>query len=1331
LLFRNRFNNRGLFADHYLKDEHGNLLKALPEWQQASGLDAAFAAIQKLFREKATRFAANTNEAQTERDFVRPILNILWAEGEPGDCYQVQVAIPNLDARRQPDYAFFRRAADREAAEPHKGTIEYWRDAPCLGDAKKWAASLDKQRAANENPSGQIANYLYRSRVRWGILTNGRAWRLYEREKSSAGGVFYEVDLEDLLAGGDREAFKYFYLFFRREAFVPDASGQAFIEKVFQGSVDFATAVGDRLKESVYDALCHLMNGFLSHPSNCLDARDPATIKSVHENSLIVLYRMLFILYAEDRGLLPCDDEHYRTYCLRDLHRQTNERLREHHPFLPHTTGHWNHLLNLFSLIDNGFPEGAIPAYNGSLFNPGRHPHIAHEPQPGVPRWEIGDRYLAEPIDLLAYDRARLNEPGTQDIDYNTLDVRHLGSIYEGLLELQPQVAAEKLVETSGAGKCVFKPERDVPTPRSIRGQAPRTVNAGEVYLVTNRGERKATGSYYTPQYIVSYIVEHTVGPLADEAARKVAELRPGVDKEIAKLRKMRAESEKGSKEKAAALSVSIEDAKSKLFDPYLSMKILDPAMGSGHFLVGAADFLSLAMTTDPNLLIPDDLADEEPQAYFKQLVVEHCLYGVDLNPLAVELAKLSLWLHTASRNKALSFLDHHLRCGNSLIGARMEDDLTKEPPRFNARGKRVNADSSQLVFGFTGALTSRHLSYLLDTFRKIVETPTGDAETERWKDGLYRDMDNVRGRFRAVANCWLAPYFGAPVTAEQYENAVQALRDPPALAKLQDEPWFTAAQAAAQDKRFFHWELEFPEVFFEPHGLKPKDQRGFDAVIGNPPYGRIVAKSERRFAESVFDTPGSTFEASAMFIERGTGLLKRCEVLGMIVPSGWLTAREHGPLREFVLSHLFPRAIVHLPYDVFPDAYVDCIVWAAQRQPPSPAGVCLVKRFGIREPVHRMPHAQDEYVPIEIRPWLNDPQKLIVTERGMGHWLRTWADLDKFISMRNLVTVSRGITPYLEPSEHDRRQRAPGFFGSVGRYELKVERIATVVYDPSLTEYKPPIFFSGPRLIIRRIISRQRRIHATLVADDFVINKSYLPALPATDAYSLFYVLAVLNSRLLSRAFVSQSEIAKRDDFPQLDISTVQEFPVRNVDFTTPAKRRAELVENGKQLCGQALTTGKRSEVLKFVDQQLSAKPERADVVHDLLGYLAEQMVEINRQKQVEVRSFLAWLERRIGAKTDDLSNKTKIRDYHQHDLDTLFSVLRANRRKVGEGANLTARGFQEAVEKEFNVSFAKLTPLKTRLVASDELIDEIVYRLYGLTEEEVAIVKGEGIVA
>ena len=218
------------------------------------------------------------------------------------------------------------------------------------------------------------------------------------------------------------------------------------------------------------------------------------------------------------------------------------------------------------------------------------------------------------------------------------------------------------------------------------------------------------------------------------------------------------------------------------------------------------------------------------------------------------------------------------------------------------------------------------------------------------------------------------------------------------------------------------------------------------------------------------------------------------------------------------------------------------------------------------------MPRQPEDYQAVESSEWLSDSQKLIITDTGTGQWLSQWMQSSHFAPIDKLVSVSRGITPFVKAKPKENRLTALGFFGSVDRYALDVKEFAPVVYESSLAEYKPIKFFTGPRLIIRRIISRQHRIHATLVREEFIVNKSSLPAIATSTDYTLAYVLALINSKLASLAFVARSEIAKRDDFPQLDIATVREFPIRRIAFTTPKEERAQLVEDGKQMYFEAL---------------------------------------------------------------------------------------------------------------------------------------------------------------
>lgn len=1281
------FNNRNLFAEHFLQ----KVLPTQAQWQEAEGVDEAFAAMQKLW--SATQhFTNKTNEAQTENDLIKPVFDLLWGSG----CYQVQPRIPNVDVQRQPDYALFLSAEERTAAQPRINTMEYWRDVPALADAKKWSASLDKERSADENPSAQVCNYLYRSRVRWGILSNGRTWRLYEREKSSAGGTYFEVDLADIMLREDRAAFKHFYLFFRRESLVTDASGVSFLEMVFRGSVQYAAAVGNSLKESVYDALRHLMNGFFEHSANALDRNDADTLRLVHQNSLIVLYRLLFLLYAEDRDLLPCEQEPYKDHSLRKLQKEINNRLRAQGTYLPHMTGIWGQLCNLFTLIDEGYPEGGIPAYNGGLFSPAKYPAIAHTPSPPSPLpklgegwpqalaagrgegapWKIGDRRIAQVIDLLAYERKPSETAGSHDIDYRTLDVQHLGSIYEGLLELQPHVAPETLVEVVEDKKAVFKPKSSAPLP--MKAKTPREVAAHEIYLVTNRGERKASGSYYTPKYIVDYIVENTLGPLTDAAAEGVKTLRPEVDVAIKEVegRRRKWQAEAGRGDAAAAIEIqkadaAIEAQKRRLLEPYLSLKVLDPAMGSGHFLVGAADFLSLAMATDPCLLALDE-SEEDPQLSFKRAVVERSLYGVDLNPLSVELAKLSLWLHTVSRDKALSFLDHHLRAGNSLIGARLEDDLMKEPPQFNAKGKRIDKNSEQLVLGLYDTLTKQHLVYLLDVLRQIMETPSGDAETEHLKDRLYREMDARREQFRAVANCWLAPYFGVPVSHAHYQSAVEALSEgEDALHNLAAQSWFQDAQGVAEAKRFFHWELEFPEVFLSPHGLKPSAERGFDAVVGNPPWGATLSAEDKEFFKTL-GTDTSTPNSYIYFVRQGELLLRSRQCAGFIVPDSVLV-KDYAKTRCSLINE---NTLLHVVYlqDAFEDVNHDSTVIIFKRAPRE--GDTLLVGIIPRQETSIMPflvslRSSDFDNPeLEYRFNLNLSNLRVADLYYRLSPLQKLGDIGEFHEGIHTGNMRDKLFFTSKPSYRNIAKVKPCLIGSsygdeFGRYFYSPNGNWTIydsaLIDKNTTDYaslRDENIFVGPKLYVTRTGDD---FYSFYDEEHYASNNlfSFKFKKPNSE-FSYFSVMALMNSNFAQR--VNRLYLAPRfgDLFTETKIIHLELLPLPRINFTTPETQRARLLDKAKQLYEGTLAKGDGGAILGFVQKQLNAAPERADVVHDLLALLAERMIALNTAKQEEVKSFLTWLERRLKSPIDAMANKTKIKDYHSADFGALQAVLK-----------------------------------------------------------------------
>ena len=408
-----------------------------------------------------------------------------------GHHFTVQVSIQVQGGSKTPDYILCPDEASRQSIQTldRVAAEADLRPAFAVADAKAWDRPLDRAlpsagvKTLHENPSLQIDTYLRYSGLAWGVLTNGRLWRLYHKDTSKKLDVFYEIDLPALIETGDVDAFKYFWLFFRREAFQSGApTAPAWLDLVLSESQSYEQGVSDNLKTQVYEALQALAQGFLDFPANGLTPT-PDALKAIHDNSLIVLYRLLFILYAEDRGLLPLvESESYgESYSLLALKRRVARDLDANHPAAPTMSALWQSLTDLWRAIDQGDPALRIPTYNGGLFKPDNHPFLE--------RYRVGDLHLRRAIDLLA--RTRDPKTGQREfVDYRDLEIRHLGSIYEGLLEYH-------LVAVT--------PDRS----GEVR----------QVSLVNDKGERKATGSYYTPDYIVQYIVEHTVGPVLNETA--------------------------------------------------------------------------------------------------------------------------------------------------------------------------------------------------------------------------------------------------------------------------------------------------------------------------------------------------------------------------------------------------------------------------------------------------------------------------------------------------------------------------------------------------------------------------------------------------------------------------------------------------------------------------------------------------------------------------------------------------------------------------------------------------------------------------------------------
>jgi type I restriction-modification system DNA methylase subunit len=1318
---QNMFNNSGLFSNHYLE----NLIQKVPEWDDDADLQAFYSEIRDIYQRKSRNFEKYV-EADLEHNWIRPVLDRL------GHHYGVQESVHQDPLK--PDYAFFpdKNTLDEAYSYKHKKDSEgFYKKAVVVGDAKAWNVALDKSRLGKAlrekaNPSLQIDNYLRATPAKWAILTNGRLWRLYHEDTSVKLDCFYEVNLPSLIdlveRSGDLTAFKYFYLFFRREAFPEAPLGPSFLDRVRQESLSYAQKIGSDLQENVYRAMKILAEGFFAEPSNSL-SHSKENIRDVQENSMRLLYRLLFIFYAESRKLLNTDKKSYREMSLLKLKDEVAEKLDQGEA-MPARSTYWAGLLDLFRLINDGSEafgyskeDFYIPAYNGGLFDPEKNSFLSSK--------KIGNSYLALAIDLLARSEG---ERGAAFVDYSSLDIRHLGSIYEGILEYRLHLAEESMVAVKEKGKEVWLAERE-----AEGRKAAEKVEAGRLYLVTDKGERKATGSFYTPEYIVKYIVKNTLEPL----------IKPMIEE-----------------------AMMSEDIRKDLYKKLLSIKVLDPAMGSGHFLVEATDYIAREIIHAREIARQEELESEDVAEndihWARREVVRNCIYGVDLNPMAVELAKLSLWLTTVAANKPLSFLDHHLRCGNSLIGAEL-DRLTVLPGR-------PPEETALWSFGLRS-----HTEGLLKRYSLMAALPDDSLQMVKWKEDQFRQIKEgeLSRRLAQLSNVWLSTYFGNNVSDDDYyemQNRINPEKFPD-WSGLRSQEWFMRAQALAEEKRFFHWELEFPEAF-------QGEGRGFDVVIGNPPY---FSMERVTYLQPVFEMLHSEIYAgkldiSSYFIKKGLDLIKEHGFVGYITARYFLEAIHGRKLRDFCSKNASIRQIVDFGnFQVF-DANVLTIILLLERISVKSIhnNVEILKYDEITQEISLMQPYKgfDKFLmPLSNfteNPWfINESSRekfinkiklvsyplveicrigkgmesglneaFVVTKNTVEKWNLEPDLIKNHVQGKDLTRYSINHRDlYLIYNENiDNLTKFPFAEAYLTQFKDKLEKRKNFILgNCKWYTYGSPLNTDVYEQANEKLIVPYMATHARFGYDSckdhekfFTLTDTTIIVLKANNNYSLKYILSILNSSLLNYIHQRTSKL-KRDGYYEYFSKTMERLPIRRISFTTPAPERVRLGAELQQLYAES----KFAEILIQVDAYLPkdevgnfiSELEKSDVVHDLLAFLAERMQEMNQQKQQEIRGFLGWLEGYLGAKVEGLTPKTKLQGYYEHDYESFLAVLKKNKKKLAVDPARREPG--AALKSEFEGSIAKLGPLRERIRLTDELIDAMVYRLYGLTQEEIRIVE------
>ncbi len=1419
------FDNRSLFSDYYLIER----LADHAQWSE--GVAGPFQMARDLYDEKRD-ILDGLNEAQTEEEFIKPLLRDVL-----GFDFEVQKSTTRHGQLNRPDYILFPNKESKEEAQhlrDKKGA--YYARAAAVADAKYWNRPLDRQlkdsrdEFTNANPSFQIVNYLVATGVDWGILTNGKLWRLYYAGARSRIDTYFEVDLARVLESRDARVFRYFYLFFRARAFQRDPhTGQSFLEAVHEGSVNYGVELQKRLKDLIFERIfVHLATGFLKWGADGGQGTvRRANLEAIYQGTLRLLYRLLFLLHAEARDLLPVGDRQgYYRYSLTRIKRDVAGRLDRGDQLSTVSDDMWNDVEGLFRIIDRGDPGLNVPRYNGGLF---RRDRASNE---FLNTHAIPDAYLAPAIDLLV----REPDPETgvkRFIDYKTLNVEQLGSIYEGLLEYHLEIRRHETDHEEVDEADADEPPSKLP-----------------VELVADRRERRETGSYYTPHYIVEYIVEHTLGPVLEERSARFRELMEEIEPRRKRLEEVEAnlaeDLERADawasrwKSEKLGLARELDRLEGEAFEALLGVRVCDPAMGSGHFLVYATDWLTEQLIAVLNeypdnpvlrriATIRQQIVDEltrqgiavdaerlKDTNLLKRMVMKRCIYGVDLNPMATELAKLSLWLDSFTVGAPLSFLDHHLKVGNSLVGARVEE----------VRQALEAEDTGQIhMFGgpFAGLLTAAEL------MRDVVARTDATFEEVEQSTEKYAAFEEAMLPYKRVLDLWVSRHFGNPQAQEFLRlyghEALKAVVDEEAELGPKYREAVEKARSLWQKKRFFHWELEFPEVFVDLKRSTWKENPGFDVVMGNPPYGMTTGRHTKNFIRSHYETSEGRDDMYKLFTERAY----RVTVLGgrfsYITSNAMLTNRFDAKLRRLLLTSGAWKRLITFGYPVFEDPTVNSAVFIIRKVKAKP-GHSFIALATIRNPAG----LQETGRPENQEAFLSDEFCLITlieddrVAEVVGKLNRQGQRLSDLAHIRQCIKTGDD-DKYLKTSPAALNSPwRPVLGGSdVTRYHIHWPHRFLKYGSWLARNWQNPDFFERLKIVVRET---SEHITASIDYEQFYLL-STLYSIYFRDDFSgeesLQYLLALINSELAQFFMYHLVFALSSGAFIKARTNHYARLPIRCIEFNTSAGTRVALVEQGLRLYDSYLAGDDPAGILSFVEEQLAHRPERADVVHDLLAFLAEQMIDFHKRRQrveaaldpfkflnrgVDFVEFPAAFAQEIkygervhpGETSEDSETSRRVFDLStvHHDIDGLrlvalddghwelqvqlklrdaganwgawqyeedgnsiarvwapayrfrldekkaryyqhaFGVLDefANARSFPGGyTRTTAKKLQLAQVPIFDAE-ADLMPLVSlsdelaavndRIARTDTLIDQIVYKLYGLSEEEIAIVEG-----
>ena len=822
----------------------------------------------------------------------------------------IAVSIPEHEVTLCPDYAVVDGQND---GLPLMFVTVYPPDTDLSARVKgdSWAAS----------PVERMVELCHARDVRLGLVTDGERWTLVD---APIGGVTSNARWYARLWGQEPITLQAFVnLLGIRRFFVDDSERlPSLLDESLKLQEEVTDALGEQVRRAVEVLVQRLDRADLDLNRELLIGVEPTEI---YEAALTVMMRVVFLLSAEERGLLLLDDEAYQTnYAVSTLRMQLRAESEE---ILERRQDAWSRLLAIFRAVFGGIEHEALklPALGGSLFDPDRFPFLegrvkdtSWKEHPAAPL-PIDNRTV-----LLLLDAVQLFEGRT--LSYRALDIEQIGYVYEGLLERtvvrarevtldldatksakNPWVTLNELESAATAGESAVQAlleDRTGSSSSRVKNDLAKSVDEAAVdrlltachgsqtlrdrirpylhflrmdrwgyplvypegtFMVTAGMNRRETGTHYTPKSLTEAIVKETLEPLvyigpADGVPRKDWRLRPS--REI------------------------------------LDLKICDPAMGSGAFLVQVCRWLSerlveawdeaeragQAITSEGAVV--DEIGELEPlrddsedrMLVARRLIAERCLYGIDMNALAVELAKLSIWLITLAKGRPFGFLDHNLRCGDSLLGIHDLDQLLYLDM---APGK----GSSKKLFAATiDAAVERALELRAELRDRSIRD-IHDIEFMASLDERARQELKIP---HFIADAFIGDIFAGGIGSEPIALSIEAgkaIDDPHAnavtLARRARNGLRTDLPVGMRSRQPFHWPLAFPEVFRRENG-------GFDAMVGNPPFlggvriSEIYGDAYNDFLAGIYDT-GRKVDICAFFFRRSFSLLRKSGVFGLL----------------------------------------------------------------------------------------------------------------------------------------------------------------------------------------------------------------------------------------------------------------------------------------------------------------------------------------------------------------------------------------------------------------------------------------------------------------